>query len=94
MALTIPLALFSLTNYKHVILFAIFFLMTAVHARGRRQILIAFAAALAMGIYVEVAEGLTGEGHCRLRDLVPDMAGALVGALILLAWRRLRRQRG
>ena len=42
------------------------------------------------GIYVEVAEGITGRGHCRLRDLVPDAAGALLGALVLVSMRKLR----
>ncbi len=90
LALNVPLALFSLTNYGHIILFAIFFLMTSVQARGRSvrtQLLIAMAAVLAMGVCVEVAEGLTGKGHCRLRDLIPDTAGGLVGAVCLMIWR-------
>jgi hypothetical protein len=94
-ALTLPLALFSLTNYGHLVRFTIFFLMTGVQIRGARlrtQLLLATAAVLAMGIYVELAEGLTGEGHCRLRDLVPDLAGTIVGAVILTLWTL--RQRG
>jgi len=92
-ALDVPLALFSLTNYGHIILFAIFFLMTSVQARGRSlhaRLLIALAAVLAMGVCVEVAEGLTGKGHCRLRDLIPDTAGGLLGMLLLMAWHRVR----
>jgi hypothetical protein len=94
-ALTLFLALFSLTNYRHLVRLTIFFLMTAVRLRGARlrtQLLLATGAVLAMGIYVELAEGLTGEGHCRLRDLVPDLAGAIVGAFILKLWTL--RQRG
>ncbi len=93
-ALNLPLVLFSLTNYKHILLWAIFFLMTAVQLRsyGRRsQLLIAAGAALAMGIYVELAEGITGQGHCRLRDLVPDVAGATLGAILVLALPKLRK---
>ena len=92
-ALNVPLALFSLTNYGHVVLLAIFFLLTAVQARGYpapRQYLIAAGAVLTMGVYVEVAEGITGKGHCRLRDLVPDAAGALLGALVLVSIQKLR----
>ena len=95
-ALNLSLALFSLTNYGHLVRFTIFFLMTAVQlraARLRTQLLLATAAVLAMGIYVELAEGLTGEGHCRLRDLVPDLAGALIGAVILTLWAVTRRRR-
>jgi len=42
--------------------------------------------------FVEVAEGMTGRGHCRLRDLVPDAAGALGASLLLALWSRLRRK--
>jgi len=89
----LSLALFSLTNYGHLVRFAIFFLMTCVQARRlspRAQFLIALAAVIAMGIYVEAAEGITGDGHCRVRDLVPDIAGALLGAAIWLPLRRWR----
>lgn len=44
-----------------------------------------------MGIYVELAEGITGIGTCRLRDLIPDMAGALVGAVVWVLYRKLRK---
>jgi hypothetical protein len=39
---------------------------------------------LVMGALLEIAQGLTGQGHCRLRDLVPDATGALL-ALLLIA---------
>jgi hypothetical protein len=44
-----------------------------------------------MGVLVELAEGATGRGHCRLRDLIPDFAGAMLGAAALITWRRIRR---
>lgn len=86
-ALTVPLAVFSLTNWGHDILFGIFFLMTAVQLQHRRMLTrigLSFAAVIAFGIYVELAEGFTGRGHCRLRDLVPDTAGGVAGTLILI----------
>jgi hypothetical protein len=95
-ALSWTLILYSLTNYGHLVRFAIFFLMTCAQVRSysvRTQLLIASGAVLAMGIYVELAEGFTGDGHCRLRDLAPDMAGAVVGALVWLTWLKLRRSR-
>jgi hypothetical protein len=93
---SVPLAIFSLSNYGHIWRFAFFFLMTAAQVRSRRastQFLIAVGAVLAMGIYVELAEGITGDGHCRLRDLVPDMAGAVLGAVILMLWKLVRTKR-
>lgn len=45
---------------------------------------------LAMGALVEAAEGMTGEGNCRLRDLVPDLAGALIGALAVYGWAKIK----
>src|SRR3989441_530406 len=43
-----------------------------------------------------IAEGMTGGGrgqvHCRVRDLVPDAAGAVGAALLLAIWSRLRRK--
>jgi len=85
----------EITKYRHIVLFAIFFLLTSVQARGyraRTQYLIAAGAVMAMGVYVELAEGLTGNGHCRLRDLIPDAAGALVGALVLVSLRKFRKE--
>jgi hypothetical protein len=96
-SLSVPLALFSLTNYKHIALFAIFFLMTSAQvrsSRSRAQLLVASGAVVAMGIYVELAEGLTGQGHCRLRDLVPDLAGAVLGAVLLMLWKLVQKYRG
>ena len=71
--------------------------MTSAQIRGSRpriHLLVASGAVLAMGIYVELAEGLTGQGHCRLRDLVPDLAGAVVGAVLLMLWKLIQKHRG
>lgn len=88
---SLDLALYSLTNYKHIVLFGMFFLMTRVQlGRTPHALLIAAAATLAMGLLIEVEEGLT-VGHCRIRDLVPDSAGALIGAVIWTLWSRRRR---
>jgi hypothetical protein len=85
---SLKLALYSLTNYKHIFLFGMFFLMTRVQlGRTRHALLLAVAATIAMGVLIELEEGATNR-HCRLRDLIPDCAGAVVGAVVFRMWRR------
>jgi hypothetical protein len=88
----IPLAVYSLTNYGHIVLFALFFLMTSAQFRMSQWSGYAWAAVacIAMGILVELAEGVSGAHHCRLRDLIPDAAGVVLGAGIVLLWNKMR----
>ena len=91
------LAVFSLTNYAHIILFAIFFLISTVQfARYEwsqaNKLLAAAGATVLMGALVELAQGLSGHHNCRLRDLIPDTAGALLGAAIVMSWYALKRR--
>jgi hypothetical protein len=92
LALDLPLARFSLTNYPHIVMFALFFVITSAQFRmdTRWAFLWAGLATLVMGALVEIGEGVTGRGNCRLRDLVPDCAGALLGAAIVFSWHRAR----
>ncbi len=99
------LALHSFRNTSHIVLFGLCFLLARVQFRrsgsGRggswRANAGAFATTLAVGALVELAEGVTGAGHCRLRDLLPDVAGALLGwalgAVLLGGWTRWSRGR-
>jgi hypothetical protein len=94
LALDLPLALHSLTNYAHMALFALFYLLTDAQLGKRSpaaRFLIAMAAVLAMGAAIELLEALTAHGHCRVRDLVPDAVGGLAGALLGALVARLRR---
>ena len=93
-ALNIPLAIFSLTNYRHIVLLAIFFLMSRAQFRMSNWSAFGWAAlaTIVMGMLVELAEGVTGKGHCRLRDLIPDAAGILLGSVIVLVWTGIRRR--
>jgi hypothetical protein len=95
LALDVPLALFSLSNYAHIRMFGWFSLVSYGQFRSSGKLAIYWAAlaTMAMGAAVEAAEGLTGRGHCRLRDLVPDAAGALLGAFIAMLWSKVRRRR-
>ena len=88
--LDLALAALSLTKYAHIVLFGLFFLMTWAVLTGRRRTRFAWAmtATLVMGLVVELEQGATGTGNCRMRDLIPDAAGGLVAlALILLSLR-------
>ena len=86
---TFDLALNSLMKYKHISLWAAFFLMTWVQFRGGRYaLLIAAIATIAIGILIELEEGATGTGMCRATDLLPDGVGAMIGAVIATLWRR------
>ena len=93
LAFNIPLAIHSLTNYGHIVLFAWFFVMTRAQFRISNWSAFAWAAAAAtvMGVLIEIDEGVTGKGHCRLRDLIPNTVGILLGTVIVLLWDRIRR---
>lgn len=105
----IGLALYSFRNTPHILLFALCFFVaraqfrsTAADERSRQRAGAgAFAITMVVGALVELAEGATGAGHCRLRDLLPDAAGALLGwvtfvalAATLARWRRGSPRRG
>src|SRR5438034_259562 len=87
----------SLHNYVYIALFAGFYWMSWVQfGRSDARGVWALLATLLVGALVEITEGMTmtGRGHCRLRDLVPDAAGALGAALLLAVWSRLTRKPG
>jgi VanZ like protein len=84
------LAVASLRNVQHLVGFAIFFvLLMAQLPKVRHAIAWSFFATLVMGFLVEIGEGATGIHHCRMRDLIPDMAGACIGAVVVWIVRRL-----
>src|SRR5688572_20559608 len=90
----LALARHSLTNYGHIILFMVFFLLTYAQLPGvPRRIMWTVGATMAMGLLVEFAQGVSGHGHCRMRDLIPDSVGALAGFAIVSAGTSLSRYR-
>jgi VanZ family protein len=84
----------ALSNTAHIVLFAIFFFVTLAqfHQRRVRELALAAAATLVMGVLVELAQAATGHGNCRLRDLIPDAAGVMIAALVALSWQLRARQ--
>ena len=87
----LPLAIYSLTNYAHIGLFAFGYVLTSAQFRLSKWTAFIWAGAimLAFGALVEIAEGVTGQGHCRSRDLIPDTAGVLAGCVIVLLLKRI-----
>lgn len=91
---TIDLAL-SFSNYAHMVLFAVFFIFSYLHFRSSGwktpPFLPAAIMTLLMGMLVEIAQGLTATGNCRVRDLISDSIGAILGALVVITVRRIAR---
>lgn len=87
----LPLAAHSLTNYPHIGLFALGFVLASAQFRMTHGSDFVGAASinLAMGALVEVAQGLTGQGHCRVRDLIPDAVGTGLGCIAVLGLLRM-----
>ena len=92
---TMNVVVLSLQNYLALALFAGFCWMSWVQFRwSRPRVVWAVLATVLAGALLEVAEGMTGRGLCRVQDLVPAAAGALGAALLLAFWSRLRRKPG
>lgn len=92
------LAVYSFHNYAHITLFAFVFIVSAVHfsksgSSTRSIFWKAAVGSLIYGAVIEIGEGLSGQGHCRLRDLLPDSLGILIGISVILAWQRVRERR-
>jgi hypothetical protein len=83
--LTLANAALSLTKIPHLLLFGLFCLLTAVQFEriDRRALGWSVVATGAVGLVVELEEGATRTGNCRLTDVLPDFVGALVVATLL-----------
>ena len=75
----------SLTKVPHIVLFGIFFLITVVQfdRLDRRAFAWSLLATFALGMLVELEEGATRTGNCRLTDVLPDVVGALIAMTIV-----------
>jgi len=83
--LTVHNAQLSMTKVPHIILFGFFFLLTALQFDhvDRRMLGWSFVATVALGLLVELEEGATRTGNCRLTDVLPDAVGALIAMALL-----------
>ena len=85
--------LYSLPKWGHVLPSALLSLTTLMQfrQRGARALLWAVALTLGLGLVAEFEQGVFRNGNCRMRDLIPDAAGAFLGAAIGWAWSASRR---
>ena len=95
-AMSFALAIHSMTNYKHIVLFGMFAIMTLAQfdPDDRWRFVKLALIALGMTIAVEGEQALLGVGHCRVRDLVPNAAGTVIGACLIEGIRWVRAHRG
>lgn len=86
LTVNLPLALQSLSNYPHMIMFCIFFLVTTMHFRlsGWQPLAWSIGLTVAMGAGMEIAQGLSGTHHCKAIDLTPDFIGAVLGLVVVV----------
>lgn len=84
--LTLANARLSMTKVPHIALFAIFFVLTVLQFEkvNRRALGWSLLATIALGVLVELEEGASRTGNCRLTDVLPDVAGALIAGAVLL----------
>ena len=76
----------SITKLPHMILFGIFFLLTVIQFDriDRRTLAWSLLATLVLGLIVEIEEGATRTGNCRMTDVLPDFIGAIVGMALVI----------
>ena len=88
--LTLSNAGLSLTKIPHVVLFGFFCLITAIQFDriDRRALAWSMLATGALGLLVELEEGATRTGNCRITDVLPDLLGAVVVVTLLAIARR------
>ena len=85
--LTLANAGLSMTKVPHMALFAIFFVLTALQFEqlNERALTWSLLATAALGVIVELEEGASRTGNCRLTDVLPDIAGALIAGAGLMS---------
>jgi len=84
--LTLANASESMTKVPHLTVFAIFFVVTALQFDwiDWRSLSWSLLATIALGLLVEIEEGASRTGYCRLTDVLPDVTGAMVVAAFLM----------
>ena len=76
----------SMTKVPHLALFAAFFVVTVLQFEPVNQRALGWSllATVALGVLIELEEGASRTGNCRLTDVLPDIAGALIAGVVFL----------
>ena len=84
--LTLANAGISMTKVPHIALFAVFFVLTALQFKqlNQRALRVSLLASVSLGMLVELEEGASRTGNCRLTDVLPDITGALIASAAVL----------
>lgn len=84
-ALTIENLALSLTKVPHIVLFGAFFLITLIQFDrvDRRSLAWSVAATAVISVIIEIEQGATRTGNCRMTDLAPNLVGALIVAVLI-----------
>ena len=84
--LTLANAGISMTKVPHIALFAVFFVLTALQfdQLNQRALRVSLLASVSLGMLVELEEGASRTGNCRLTDVLPDITGALIASVAVL----------
>src|SRR4051812_12082193 len=87
MRLTAQNSAASLTKLPHIVLFGLFFLLTVTQFNhvDWRAAGWSFLATIGMGFLIELEEGATRTGNCRISGVVPDALGALIAVAAVMA---------
>ncbi len=87
--LTVANMALSLTKVPHMLLFGLFFLLTMLQFSqvNRRSLTLSLLVTLALSFLVELEQGATRTGNCRITDVLPNAVGAMIAlALVVAAW--------
>lgn len=94
--LSAPLELWwsGLQNSRHVISYGVLCLL-AVACFAKQRVAKAAATVLVISALVELEQAFLAEGHCRIRDMLPNLLAVCLASLLWLAFSRrlLRRPR-
>ncbi|MGI9077708.1 MAG: VanZ family protein [Gemmatimonadaceae bacterium] len=83
--LTVTNMALSLTKVPHVVLFGAFFLLTILQFNqvNRRSLTLSLLITVALSLLVELEQGATRTGNCRLTDVLPNAVGAIIAMTLL-----------